>query len=269
MRRFLKLSALSLLLILAVLYGLAFHYGPQLVYYGAYFGDTHTSPPTDWMVRGAIPTEFRAEDGTVLSGWLWNRGPAAPLLIAYAGNNMNACSLDWLARLAPKSSILLLNHRGYGDSEGTPTEAVIVDDARQALRHYRTVLGCPPSVTLLGFSLGTGVATQVAATEKVAQLILACPFDSALATACDHVPLLPHLIPMDAFRSDLAAPQVRCPVTIFLGERDTIVPPERTRRLAECFTAAPSVELHAVQSGHNDIFENNEVWQQLDELLNP
>ncbi len=265
MRRFFTLLALATLLILALLYGLACFYGPKIVFYGAHFGNTRGETLAD-SAPGMQPTQFTTADGTVLRGWLLNRGQGAPLVVAYGGNNMNVGDFAGLAELAPHSSLLLLNHRGYGASEGRPTEERVVDDARRALRHYHQQLGEPKRVTLLGFSLGTGVATQVAASEKVSQLILACPFDSVLATGCQHVPLLPRLIPLDSFRSDLAAPQVRCPVSIFMGTQDTIVPNERTLSLLPCFRHT-QVQLHRIPCGHNDMLFHPETLALLQELF--
>ncbi len=265
MRRFFTFSALSVLLIPALAYGLAYHYGPKLVFFGAHFDDTRRATVAD-SLPGMQRVEFTTADGTVLRGWLRDGGKGAPLVVAYGGNNMNVGDFAGLSTLAAHSSFLLLNHRGYGGSEGVPSEAVVVDDARQALRHFRQQLGEPERVIVLGFSLGTGVATQVAACEPIDQLILACPFDSVLATACQHVPLLPKLIPLDAFRSDLSAHHVRCPVTIFMATQDTIVPNERTQQLIPCFTQT-HVLLHPIPCGHNDIIFQPETQQLMQPLL--
>ncbi len=265
MRRFLILTALVLVTILAVTNGILCYVAPRIVFVGAWFDDTRGSTVAD-KTRSMQPISFRTKDGTTLRGWLRNRGAEAPLVVAYGGNNMNVGDFAALARLAPQSSWLLLNHRGYGESEGKPSEENVVRDAREALQHFRKRLGNPRHVTLLGFSLGTGVATQVAAAEKVQQLILACPFDSVLATGCQHVGPLVHLLPLDHFRSDLAAPNVRCPVSIFMGTHDSIVPNERTLNLIPCFRNT-QVQLHRIESGHNEIFSYPETQALLSEAL--
>ncbi len=262
---FLRLTGILLLFLATLACGVAGYVGPRLVFYGAYFDDTCHPTQADHMPE-MERVEFCTAGGTVLRGWLKNAGPGAPLVVAYGGNNMNVGDFALLSRLAAHSSFLLINHRGYGESEGRPCEQVVVDDARQVLRHFRQQLHEPERVVVLGFSLGTGVATQVAASEPVDQLILACPFDSVLATACQHVPLLPQLIPLDHFRSDLAAPQVRCPVTIFMATQDIIVPNERTLALIPCFTHT-QVQLHRVDCGHNDIIFQPTTQQLMQPLL--
>ncbi len=265
MRRILLCSALALIVILLGLAGLAWYYGPKIVYYGAYFDDTSTTRIAP-RVPGAERVEYRMGDGTRLRGWLWDRGPRASLVVVYGGNNMNVGDLAGLAWLDRRRSYLMVNHRGFGESEGEPSEEQLVADAREVLRRTRRQLDYPAHTALIGYSLGTGVATQVAAAEKVDALILACPFDSVLAVGCHHVPLLPKLIPMDHFRSDLAAPKVRCPVTIFLGERDTVVPPAHTERLCACFTATKAT-LHRVPCGHANIFDQRRLRRALSDAL--
>ncbi len=265
MKRFLLIAALALLGILALLYGAACWYGPQIVFYGAHFGDTRGQTVADTQ-PGFEPVSFTTADGTMLRGWLRNCGPGFPLVVAYGGNNMNVGNFAGLAPLACHSSFLLLNHRGYGDSEGQPCEEAVVSDARQALQHYRRVLGEPERVIVLGFSLGTGVATQVAASEAVDQLILVCPFDNVVATGCQHLPLLPRLLPLPSFHSDLAAPKVSCPVSIFMATQDSIVPNERTQALIPCFTNT-QVRVHPIPCGHNEAMFLPEALELIQPLL--
>ncbi len=237
----------------------------QIVYPGAYMEDAGM-PPLAAQLPGGRAVAYRMADGTLLRGWLWERGAHAPLVVVYGGNCMDVGDFADLAQRDRRRSYLFVNYRGYGMSEGEPGEEELVADARALLRQVRQQMKHQGKVALLGYSLGTGVATQVAAAEAVDALILACPFDSLLAVCCHHVPLLPRLLPMDRFRSDLAAPKVRCPVTIFLGEQDTVVPPVHSERLAKCFTQAP-VQLHRFPCGHNSIFGQEGVHKALRKAL--
>ncbi len=263
MRRFLTLSALALLGIALLACGLVYHYGPRLVFFGAHFDDTNRPTLADRMPE-MQRVAFTTADGTVLRGWLRDCGQGSPLVVAYGGNNMNVGDFAGLARLAAHSSFLLLNHRGYGESEGVPSEEAVVSDARQALHHFRAQLGQPERVIVLGFSLGTGVATQVAATEPIDQLILACPFDSVAATGRQHVGSIASILPLPAFRSDLAAEQVSCPVTIIMATQDTIVPNERTLELLRHFRHA---QLRKVDCGHNEAMFRAETLECIQPLI--
>lgn len=197
----------------------------------------------------AIPTE----DGTVLRGWFFNRGANTPLVAIYGGNAMNVGSFAHLAATDTTRSYLLVNYRGYGDSAGTPTEARIVADARYSIRYARTLMGNPGAqLYLAGFSLGSGVATQLAATENPAGLVLICPFDSMTSVACNVVPFFPRLLPLDEWQSTKYAPLVTCPVTIMRADYDDVVPANSTEKLIRAFRTPPAIRHYP--ANHNNIF---------------
>lgn len=193
------------------------------------------------------------EDGTRVSGWLFDRGKQAPLVAVYGGNNMQIGSLlSWALRDETRS-YLMINYRGYGSSEGQPTEKLVVQDAIACLNWAKKKLDKPRSVALVGFSLGTGVATQVAAACDPEVLVLICPYDSILKTACDYVPILPYLIVRDRFDSAACAPDLRCRVVILAATHDRVILPERTQRLREAL--GRKHEYHRFAAGHGSIMQ--------------
>lgn len=73
-------------------------------------------------------------------------------------------------------SWLFMNYRGFGSSQGEPSEKLIVEDACFSIRYVRSfVEGAVGPLFLIGFSLGSAVATQVAVAERPAHLTLVCP----------------------------------------------------------------------------------------------
>lgn len=193
------------------------------------------------------------DDGTCLRGWFFNRGAGTPLVVCYGGNAMNAGYFAQLAAADPTRSYLMMNYRGYGGSEGEPSEELLVKDARFCLAVARRALGTPASVSLIGFSLGSGVATQVAAAEKVDSLVLVCPFDSITSVACNIVPLLPRLLPLDTWDSAAFAPHINCRVSVLRAKYDTIVPADSTDALIRAFKQVPTT-VHTFDADHNNIF---------------
>lgn len=196
-------------------------------------------------------TAFTAPDGTLLRGWLFNRGAGKPLVAMYPGNAMSAGDFLSFAAADTERSYLLLNYRGYGSSEGTPSEKNLVNDARYALKTAMQQTGAS-SLAVVGFSLGTGVAVQVAAQEPLQSLVLICPFDSMENVACDMVPLLPRLLLTDTYKSADYAPRITCPVTVFRAENDEIVSTERTESLIRSF-GRPVLHI-SIPASHNTIF---------------
>ena len=195
---------------------------------------------------------LKADDGTVLRGWFFNRGAGTPLVVFYGGNAMNVGNFASIAAADPTRSYLLMNYRGYGGSEGKPSEASLVADARSCIAQARALMGTPGPLSLVGYSLGSGVAMQVAAGTKTASLILVCPFDSMTEVACNQVPFFPRILPMDDWKSSQYAPYITCPVTIMRAQTDDIVPAESTDRLIQSFPTTPTIKTYPAD--HNSIF---------------
>lgn len=202
--------------------------------------------------HGEHATTIRANDGTLLRGWFFNRGAGTPLVVFYGGNAMNVGNFANIAAADPTRSYLLMNYRGYGGSEGAPSESTLVNDANQCITYARAKMGTPGPLALVGYSLGSGVAMQVAATKSAASLVLICPFDSMTEVACNQVPFLPRILPMDNWNSAEYAPMVKCPVTIMRAQTDDIVPAESTDKLIQSFTTPPAVKTYPAD--HNSIF---------------
>lgn len=198
--------------------------------------------------------EFPSEDGTsTLRGWLFNRGPNTPLVVMYGGNAMNVGTLANMAAADPARSYLLMNYRGYGNSTGEPGQNAIVADARQAIRYAKATMGNPSAqLYLVGFSLGSAVATHVAISENPAGIVLVCPFDNINSIACNIVPIIPRLMPLDPWDSARVAPQISCPVTIIQANYDKVVPEVSTQKLIQAFPTPPTV--HRFDADHNTIF---------------
>ena len=187
----------------------------------------------------AAHTNFSLQrDGLVLRGWQQHPGaaaaPAGDALI-YLGGNAERVeqTLLLLRQWLPAHSIYTLAYRGYGASEGQPTEADLEQDA---LALYDAVRQLHPqgSITVMGRSLGTGVAAAVAAQRQPSRLVLVTPFDNMTATVRDHYGWLPvALLLRDRYPSDQRLAQYRGPVLVLRAGRDTLVLPERTDALEQ------------------------------------
>ncbi len=205
---------------------------------------------------------LQAEDGTQLRGWFFNRGANTPLVAMYGGNGMNVGSFAHIAAADPTRSYILMNYRGYGGSAGEPSEEKIMADARYAIRYARTLMGNPGAqLYLAGYSLGSGVATQLAATENPAGLVLICPFDSMTSVACNIVPFFPRLLPLDKWQSTKYAPRVTCPVTIMRADYDDVVPANSTEKLIRAFPTPPAIRHYP--ANHNNVFTTTGFTQDL------
>jgi len=176
--------------------------------------------------------ELQVEGKRVLVAHRPHPGPRA---LIYFGGNAEDVSLSRteLAALLPDTALYLLHYRGYGGSEGRPSEAALRADA-QAL--YAHVAERHSAVTVVGRSLGTGPAVHLAATQPVKRLVLLVPFDSLLAVARGTMPWLPvDLLLLDRWDAAAEAPLVRAPTTIVAAAVDRVVPTRHAIALHRAF----------------------------------
>ncbi len=198
---------------------------------------------------------FRAADGTRLHGWLVPGGGEIALLWFHGNAGNIGDRVELLGELHRELglAIFILGYRGYGESKGKPSEAGLYLDAEAALGALTERLGVPAEqVALLGQSLGTAVAVELANRHRPAGVILESPFTSVRDMARRHYPWLPvWSLLRTRFDSLSKIANVRAPVLIIHGEDDMIVPVEMGERV---FAAArePKRLLTIPGAGHND-----------------
>lgn len=157
-----------------------------------------------------------------------------------------------LARLG--SDVLLLDYRGYGRSEGSPSEPGVYADARAGLAHLVEARSVPESrVVLFGRSLGGAVALDLARDRSLAGVIVESTFTSLADMGGSVAGPLGRLLAR-GFDSQRKIADVRAPLLFFHGDRDEIVPFALGRRL---FEVAPEPKAFEVieGAGHNDTVE--------------
>jgi pimeloyl-ACP methyl ester carboxylesterase len=220
------------------------------------------SPGVDLHPRSlgieAQELELLADDGVKLHAFFLPGSPPGERAILFLhGNAGNAShrlpNAAALARLG--ADVLLLDYRGYGLSEGRPSRAGVVADARAALAHLTGARGYDPErVVIFGRSLGAAVALAVAVDAPPGGLILESAFTSLRDMARSLAGPLGGLLVRGGFDSQAKIAQVRAPLLFFHGDRDQIVPFELGRRL---YAAAPGPKVFQViqGAGHNDTFE--------------
>ena len=124
---------------------------------------------------------------------------------------------------------------------------------RDAVALYDHVRATHSEVSVVGRSLGSGVAVQLASGRDVSRLALVTPFDSLVNVARTHFQWLPvGLLMLDRFDSAREAPAIAADVLVIIAEADEIIPRGRSDALIEAFRSRPRV---VVLEGarHNDI----------------
>jgi len=181
----------------------------------------------------------------------------AEAVIYFGGNAEDvSSSLPSLATAFPDHSLYLPHYRGYGGSSGKPTQTALFADALAVFDH---LLARHPQITLVGRSLGSGVAVHVASVRPAARLVLVTPYDSIAELAAQQFPFVPvAFLLSDKFESWRFAPAVKVPTTIIAASHDEVIPMASTRKLLSRF--APGVARFVVveQASHNSISERPE-----------
>jgi fermentation-respiration switch protein FrsA (DUF1100 family) len=164
--------------------------------------------------------------------------------------------------------VLMPDPRGYGKSTGRLSEAGIIDDA-VAWFDWLAHQTAPQRITLYGRSLGSAFATPVAAQRTARMLLLETPFNNLIDVSWSQVPLFPYRwLLRYPFRNDLAIRSVRCPVRIFHGTRDTVVPLACALKLYAEVPSHVDREAVVLQSArHNDLYRFPRFKEALRELL--
>ncbi|MBE9116013.1 alpha/beta hydrolase [Lusitaniella coriacea LEGE 07157] len=144
-------------------------------------------------------------------------------------------------------SVFSYDYRGYGTSDGKPSERNAYQDADAAYQYLTQQLKIPPQqIIIYGRSVGGGSATELATQYPVAGLILESTFTSAFRVV---VPF--PLLPFDKFSNLNKLQQVQCPILIMHGQADSTIPIEHGKTL---YNAAPEpkLSLWVAEAGHDD-----------------
>jgi uncharacterized protein len=148
--------------------------------------------------------------------------------------------------------VFLVDYRGYGRSEGSPTEDGLYRDARavygKALERFHA-----PQIVLFGESLGSAVAIQLATEQPAAGVVLETPFLSIAAMARKHYPFVPAFLIRSRYENDRKIGSVAAPKLFLIAERDEVAPPEQGRRLYD-LASEPRTLFVIPGSGHNDTY---------------
>ena len=211
------------------------------------------------LVYCPAPTRVEAADtnfalvngGVTLRGWIVNPGRKRALV--YFGGNSEPIQQHRgnFARWFPDHTVYLVSYRGFGASEGEPSEESLANDALALFDHVRRQHP-RTGVDVIGYSLGSGVAAHVAARRRVRRLALVTPYDTLIDVGQTHYRWLPvRLLARDRYDSIANLARHKGPVLIVRAGRDAVIPAANTQRLIDSLPRPPQVlELPSADHGN-------------------
>lgn len=161
-----------------------------------------------------------------------------------------------------KVNVLAAEYPGYGIYKGQPNENSLNTDAEIVYDYVFKTLGFEShNIVILGRSIGSGPACQLASKKKVASLVLVAPFKSIKDVVKSTYGRIAALFVAERFRNIDAIKEIVCPILFIHGKKDTMVPFSHTLEMANvCKSIGTPCEVHSNENlGHNNIQTLNDI----------
>jgi pimeloyl-ACP methyl ester carboxylesterase len=186
-------------------------------------------------MRGYRDVAYETADGLRLSGGYRQAAPGKPTLLFFHGNAATwQSTTQILAPLADAGyGVFAASYRGYRANPGSPSETGLYRDARAAAAWLAAIGVGEDDLVIVGNSLGSGPAVELARTIRPRGLVLISPFASMTEVAAANVRWLPvEWLMRDRYDNAAKLPEISAPVLILHGDRDTLIPLAHAQRLA-------------------------------------
>ena len=201
---------------------------------------------------------FKTSDNVKLNGWfVHSEGSEYTILFCHgnAGNISHRIEkLKFFNELG--CSVFIIDYRGYGKSQGRPSEGGFYKDAKAAYKYLLSRRIFPDQIIGYGESIGGAVIVDLASREKMKAIIL----DSTISSVKDMIkctyPFVPYWVFSSRFDSESKIKSIKIPKLIIHSLNDEIVPYQLGKKLYE---ASPEPkDFLQIQGGHNSNFYESE-----------
>lgn len=205
-------------------------------------------------------------DGKKQHGILFRSKKSKGIVFYLHGNAGNVSNWGNIASFytALDYDLFILDYRSFGKSEGQiENEMQILKDVQIV---YDQITKNYTNKVIMGYSIGTGIATQLAAKRKAAMLILQAPYDNFIKFSSTRVPFFPNVFKKFQFETDKKVKSIAYPIVIFHGNKDRLISVENAYRLKKMFKKTDTLYVLNNQD-HLGINENPEFQGKLKNLL--
>ncbi|WP_028980433.1 alpha/beta hydrolase [Sporocytophaga myxococcoides] len=211
---------------------------------------------------------IKADDGTILNGLLFRTDSSKGLIFYLHGNAGSLSSWGYVAKTYTDLNydVFILDYRGYGKSEGT------IDGQNQLYGDIQTAYDelkkeySEDKIIVLGYSIGTGLASKVASENKPKLLILQAPYYSLTDMMRHSYSIIPTVILKYKFETNKHLKDCKIPVIIFHGDSDEVIYYGSSLKLKDEFKSKDKLIILRGQ-GHNGMTDNEDYRNKLKQIL--
>lgn len=257
-------TAIVLTLLYMFVCSLAYFYQEKLIFFPSKI------PVSYKFYFSTQPEEvfISTKDSTNLHGLLFKSDSSKGLIFYLHGN---AGALDSWGTVAEvytelQYDVFLLDYRGYGKSEGEIySQQQFYDDVQRAYDRMRAIYP-EEKIIVLGYSVGTGAGSMLAARNQPKRLILQAPYYSLSDLTKSLYPYLPVFLLKYKFENNVFLPTVKCPITIFHGDQDEVIYYGSSEKLSKLLK--PGDEFITLKGeGHNGMSDSPRYRRELRRVL--
>ena len=264
MKKFLKYSLLTILTIYIFVCGLLYFVQEKLIFFPQKLGK-------DYSFQFDLKFDeknIKTKDGTILNGLLFKADSSKGLIFYLHGNAGSLSSWGDVAKTYTDLNydVFILDYRGYGKSEG------VINGQNQLYGDNQTVYDelkkeySEDKIIVLGYSIGTGLASRVASENKPKLLILQAPYYSLTDMMRHTYSIIPTFILKYKLETNRHLKECKMPVVIFHGDQDEVIYYGSSLKLKDEFTSKDKLITLRGQ-GHNGMTDNEDYRNELKQVL--
>lgn len=213
--------------------------------------------------------DLKANDGTTINNLYFETENPKGVVYFFHGNAGNLSTWGNVAALYLESgyNVFITDYRGFGKSEGTITDQTqLFSDAQLGYDFLKKDFK-EDQIIIVGYSIGTGIASYLASTKNPKLLILQAPYYNLKTEMISRFPFLPTFILKYPFENNLHLSKVKSPIFIFHGDKDYVITHKNSLKLKAVLKEKDSIIILKNQD-HIGINNNAEYQKNLIKILN-
>lgn len=264
MKSFIRKMIITLMSSFVAIIALMFLFQEKLIFYPEKLSSDHKFS----FFHPFVEKFFLTDDGEKIHGLLF-KSDSSKGLVFYLHGNAGSLS-SWgnvYSQFVPYNyDVLIIDYRGYGKSSGHITSEKRIHDDIKIIYDKMCELYSEENLIVVGYSLGTGLATKLAAENNPLKLILKAPFSNFNNLRKEHFVWFPKFLMKYKFPSDQYIKKIKCDIYIFHGENDDLIPVENGELLHKIAGSGSKIKILKNQA-HNGIENHAYYLSALKEIL--